>query len=88
MSNNKDSVRLGLIQALQAIDSQVARAMQRSPAERELHGVQKWQPYSERIERIAAQVIDALNDGEIALDSLLVVSQALVRRLIWPLGEP
>jgi len=32
----------GLLTAMKAIDNQIAREMQRSPAEREAPGMQKW----------------------------------------------
>ena len=81
MSDHRDSIKLGLLQAMQAIEAQIARAMQRTPAQRELHGVQKWQPYNERIERISAQILDAINDAEAGLDSVLVLAQSLVKAL-------
>ena len=71
----------GLITALRAIDNQVAREMQRSPADRELHGVQKWQPFEKRVESISLLLLDAIADQEINLDSLLVMSQALSKAL-------
>lgn len=80
--NAKKSVlEEGLINALRAIDNQVAREMQRSPAQLEAHGVQKWEPYQSRIESIAALLIDNINAGEIQLDSLIVMSQAVVKAM-------
>ena len=70
----------GLRQALQAIDNQIAREMQRSPAERELHGVLKWEPFEVRIERVSAYLLSIFGE-EIQLDSLIVLSQALVKSL-------
>ena len=71
----------GLIRAMQALDSQIARSMSRDPAEREVHGVQKWEPISERIERICVLVMNALGDNEIDLDSVLVLAQAFPKVL-------
>ena len=59
----------GLLAALKALDQQVAREMQRSPAQREAHGVQKWEPYNKRIESVASTIMDAFADNEITLDS-------------------
>lgn len=71
----------GLLRALRAIDSQVAREMQRTPAELEKLGVQKWEPFNKRIENIAAFLIDNISEQNIQLDSLLVLSQALAKVL-------
>jgi len=71
----------GLIRAMQALDSQIARSMSRDPAEREVHGVQKWEPITERVERICVLVMNALGDNEIDLDSVLVLSQAFPKVL-------
>lgn len=70
----------GLRQALQAIDNQIAREMQRSPADREVHGVLKWEPFETRIERVSAYLLSIFGE-DIQLDSLMVLSQALVKTL-------
>ena len=61
----------GLLQAMHAIDTQVARAMQRSPAERETMGVQKWEAY----------VLNELGDNSVGLDSVIVLAQAFTKAL-------
>lgn len=71
----------GLLKALRAIDAQVAREMQRTPAEREESGSQKWEPFNKRIENIAAFLIDHISEQNIQLDSLIVLSQALTKVL-------
>jgi hypothetical protein len=71
----------GLIQAMQAIDGQVARAMQRTPAQEAVLGVQKWEPYNTRVESIAAFLLQEIGDGNLQLDSLLVCSQAFAKAL-------
>lgn len=81
MSSNNGKLEEGLAQALKAIDNQIARAMQRSPAQRELHGVQKWEPYAERVEKIATFLLQEVGDGSIELDSLLVCAQAFAKAL-------
>lgn len=71
----------GLLQAMRAIDNQVARAMQRTPAERDVHGVQKWEPYESRVEQVAAFVLNALGDDAVSLDSMVVLAQAYTKAL-------
>jgi len=75
---------------MQALDRQVMREMQRSPEERELHGVQKWEPINRRVELVAAFVMNALGDDEVGLDSLLIMAQAFpkaLRLVMEDLGE-
>ena len=71
-----------LIKALCAIDNQIMREMQRSPAELDKHGVQKWPAYQKRIEQVVSTVLNALGDGELTLDGVLVLSQALTKTLL------
>jgi hypothetical protein len=71
----------GLLQAMQAIDGQIAREMQRSPGEVERGGTLKWEPFNKRVEGVSSFLMNALGDREIELDSLLVLSQALVKSL-------
>jgi hypothetical protein len=80
----------GILQAMKAVDSQIARAMSRTPSEREAQGVQKWLPLTERVERVCALVMNALGDEEIGLDSVLVFAQAFPKALsliVDDLGE-
>lgn len=81
MKENYGKLEEGLLQAMKAIDNQVARAMQRSPAEREMHGVQKWEPYASRVEGIAAFLLQEVGDTTIGLDSLIVCAQAFTKAL-------
>ncbi len=71
----------GLLTAMRALDNQIARAMQRSPSEREAHGVQKWEPIATRVENVCAFVLNSLGDEDVTLDSLLVLSQAMAKSL-------
>ena len=48
----------GLGQMLKAVERQIGREMQRSPEERERLGVQKWDPFLDRIEKIAASSVE------------------------------
>ena len=69
-----------LLRALELIDSQIARAMERTPEQREIGGVQKWKPLEERVERLSTLLLD--NFGErVQLDSVLVLSQVFVKIL-------
>ena len=83
---NKSNSNLPLLEeslqrCLKAIDNQIARVMQRSPAERELHGVQKWGPFSERIESITGFLVEEFADQNINIDSMLVLLQSLSKAL-------
>ena len=71
----------GILDALRAIDSQVAREMQRTPEEERSEGVQKWGPYASRIERVASFVLQNLGAAEVNLDSILVMAQAMSKTL-------
>jgi hypothetical protein len=71
----------GLLQAMQALDRQVAREMQRSPAERELKGVRKWEPYEKRVENVTSFILNSLGEESIALDGVLILAQSFVKSL-------
>jgi hypothetical protein len=71
----------GLLLAMKAIDNQVARALQRTPSEREDLGVQKWEPYETRIEHVTAFILNELGDNSVSIDSLLVLSQSFTKAL-------
>lgn len=80
----------GILRAMSAVDKQVLREMQRTPAELEMHGVQKWEPYQKRIEFITSFVLNMLGEDKVQLDSLLVFAQAFSKSLaliIEDLGE-
>ncbi len=70
-----------LLNSLRAIDNQISREMQRNPAELAQHGVQKWEPFSKRIEKICALLLTAFGEDRCKLDSVLVMSQALTKAL-------
>jgi hypothetical protein len=75
-----EPLEIGLRQALQALDNQIAREMQRSPAEREALGVLKSEPIETRVERVTAYLLSLFGE-EIQLDSLMVLARALVKTL-------
>jgi hypothetical protein len=81
MSEQYGKLEQGLIQAMKAIDNQVARAMQRTPAEREAHGVQKWEPYISRVEHLSAFLLEELGSQTVSLDSLVVLVQAFSKAM-------
>ena len=74
-------LQAGLLAALQALDAQIAREMQRNPAETAVHGVQKWEPLAKRVESVTGFLLDALESQAAELDSLLVLSQAFAKAL-------
>ena len=79
--NKRHPLEEGLVAACRAIDNQIAREMQRTPAERELHGVLKSEPYAARVERVTAFLLNALGDEEVKLDSLLVLATSFAKAL-------
>jgi hypothetical protein len=78
---NEGKLEEALTTAMKAIDNQVARALQRTPVEREIHGVSKWEPYESRVESTTSFLLNHLGEGEVSLDSLFVLSQAFVKAL-------
>lgn len=87
MTEQQGKLEQGLLQAMKAIDNQVARAMQRSPAEREIHGVQKWEPYASRVEHLTAFILEELAVNNISLDSVLVLVQAFAKTLNFAVDD-
>jgi hypothetical protein len=85
----------GVHRSLRAIDSQIAREMQRTPTQSEMHGVTKWAPMSKRVELLSAFFLDHLGDAAESADafsfeSLLVMAQSTVKALsliVRDLGE-
>jgi len=85
----------GVHRSLRAVDSQIAREMQRTPAEREVHGVTKWQPMSKRVELLSAFFLDHIGDpatseDAFSFEALLVMAQSTVKALsllVQDLGE-
>lgn len=69
-----------LLRALEALDSQIQRSMQRTPAEREEQGVQKWKPIEERVEKLTGLLLDAFGNT-IELDSIIILSQTMAKAL-------
>lgn len=79
--NKRPLLEEGLLLAMNALDNQVAREMQRSPKDVESQGVQKWEPLEKRIELVTAFILDSLGDQEAQLDSVLILSQAFSKAL-------
>jgi len=76
-----DLLSESLLRAMQALDTRVVREMQRSPAQREEEGVQKWLPFEKRVEQVAALLLEALGNEEIALDSMIIMTRAYTNAL-------
>lgn len=85
MSENKPPklppLEEGLLQAMQALDKQVAREMQRTPAERERRGVLKDAPYDKRVENVTSFLLNSLGDEAISLDAVLILARSLAKTL-------
>jgi hypothetical protein len=81
MTQQAGKLEEGLLQAMKAIDNQIARAMQRSPEEREQQGVQKWEPYESRIEHVTAFILNELGEDSVTLDALVVLAQSFTKAL-------
>jgi hypothetical protein len=80
----------GLLSAMKAIDNQIARRMQRSPDERDVGGVQKWEPHQEKIESVCSHILRSFGEDEVGLDAVLVLTQAYGKALyliVEELGE-
>lgn len=80
------SIEQGLLMAMHAIDTQVAREMQRTPVQAEQQGVQKWEPFNKRIEQVSAFILDSLGE-EVELDSILVLAHSFVKALEIIIGD-
>ena len=93
MASNEEKLSAleeALLRAMNAIDNQIAREMQRYPEQVERQGVQKWEPHSKRVELISSFLMNSLGDQNINMDSLLVLAQATTKALalvVSDLGE-
>jgi hypothetical protein len=92
MSTKKDEklppLQEGLLIAMRALDNQINKAVERrTPAEREVHGVEKWQPLNDRVELVASVLLEAFADGDAGLDALLVLAQAAPKALSMVIDE-
>lgn len=70
-----------LLEALKALDNQIAREMQRDAKAQEQHGVQKWEPFQTRIERLCSFLLNCLGDQSIDLDGIIVLTQTFSKTL-------
>lgn len=70
-----------LLQALKALDNQIAREMQRDPKSREQYGAEKWEPYQTRIERLCSFLLNSLGEQSIDLDGVIVLAQTFSKTL-------
>ena len=74
-------LEMSLLQAMRSLDNQIAREMQRTPAQQEAHGVQKWEPIGKRVEQVTSTIMAHLGERHADLDSLLVLSQSFAKAL-------
>ena len=70
-----------LLEALKALDNQIAREMQRDAKSRDLQGSQKWEPYQTRIERLCSFLLNSLGEQTIDLDGVIVLAQTFSKTL-------
>ena len=81
----------GLLTALRSLDNQILREVsKRSPADREEHGVQKWEPIDRRVENLCSYVLNLLGEDAVKLDSVVVFAQAfpkILQMVATELGE-
>jgi hypothetical protein len=78
-----------LTRAMRTIGRQIAREMQRFPAEQEVHGVQKWAPIQKRVERAIGIILDEVGDQTVEIESLVVLTRAFtsaIRMIVEDLG--
>ena len=80
-ANKEGKLEEGLTIAMRAIDNQIARAMQRTPTERDVHGVSKWEPYETRVENVTAFILNELGETSVSLDAVFVLAQAFTKAL-------
>lgn len=76
-----------LIDFLRSLDNQVAREMQKAPADRREGGALKWEPYQKRVELTTSMLLESLATEEIQLDSLLISYQSFSKALLMYIEE-
>lgn len=79
--NRPPVLESGLLSALSAIDSQIARALNKTQEERDTYGLEKWEIYQSKLEQLTGFLLDCFGDQQVQLDSLLVLSQATAKAL-------
>ena len=90
MAQKYTKLEEGLLQCMRALDKQVSRELQRTPTELETKGTRKWEPLENRVETVAAFLVQSLGEQAIELDSILIMAQALSKTLclvVEDLGE-
>ena len=81
-------VEEGLLGAMRALDRQIEKELvRRGPSDLETFGVTRWEPYRKRMERVASAALQAFSDNDVKLDSLLVLSQSLVKVIALVVDE-
>ncbi|MCB0317894.1 MAG: hypothetical protein KDD56_04000 [Bdellovibrionales bacterium] len=81
----KKKINLSLEESLRSmmisIENQIQREMQRTPAEKDILGVDRWPPIQTRVERITEYALKLISQTDSQIDSLLVLSQAFTKAL-------
>lgn len=72
----------GLLSMLKALDSQIARELQRTPQQREEFGVTKWEPMRKRVEIVTSTLVAELGNQSYSLEALCVLAQASAKALV------
>ncbi len=81
MTKNGDKLEDGLLTAMQALDNQIAREMQRDPQALEMHGVTKFEPIAKRVERVTSFILNTLGENNAQIDSVLVLAESFTKAL-------
>lgn len=76
-----EPLQAGILTALQALDNQVAREMQRNPQQASEKGTRKWEPIEKRVELVAGYVLDQIEAKNVELDSVLILAQGMSKAL-------
>ncbi len=82
LTKAKQPMQQGLLMAMSALDRQVSRDVtQRSTPEQDALGVGRCSAINLRVELVSSFIIDAFADGQVNLDSLLILAQAMTKTL-------
>ena len=57
------------------------REMQRDAKSKDKHGVQKWEPFQSRVERLCSFLLNSLGEQTIDLDGIIVLAQTFSKTL-------
>jgi hypothetical protein len=80
-SKKEDPLEQSLLRVMSLINNQIAREMQRTPAELDKEGVKKWEPYTKRVELVTSLILTLIGEQALELDSLLVLARSVAKAL-------